>query len=1010
MNKICASCSAFLSLLTRSSVLYLALLLIPLCWLTYAVAVSREHDKALNAAELRLANVTLVYEQHLETMFLNVDRSLLLLRLLYEKDPDSFDLKYWTDSADLTSGTVIRFSILDRDGYIRATSGGTGQSTYLGDRDYFVALRDSDQDVMRVTAVGNGRVISAASIKIARRLRGRDGRFAGALVGSLDPNDIVKFFSTANLGTHGSLSLRNADLTILAAEGLSSTLVGTKLSAPPLEAGLKRGPIGFYWGGGIIDGINRLVAYRKSQRAPLVMVAGMGEDEILAAFLRQRAIYRIVAALFTLLMMGAVAWDVWRAARLHEAQRAREELIERFQSAAEHMPHGLSMFDKEQRLVAYNSKYLQLYDLSPAEYHVGCTLEDFLKKRKENGQLSEDVEEYLTSMRARHASGVPLQSIDTVAKGRIIHITTRIKNDGGWVSTHEDVTEKRHAEKELIRVKNFLDTIIQNIPMPIVIKDARSRKILLANRAYVTLHELQPHGIEGSQISDLFAKETADRIRCDDIDALNSEGGRTSVEFAINTEDHGRRSVMVQRLVVRDDDGIPEFLISLIDDVTDRRDDEAKIMRLARYDPLTGLVNRSLFREQLEELIARQRREGAQFAIFMIDLDRFKQVNDAYGHHVGDGLLKEVAKRVRDAIRDSDVAARLGGDEFALIVLGARDDLQDVCKMLAERLVRVIGEPFDIEGKKVNIGCSVGIALYPAHGERSELLLRSADLALYKAKSGGRNSFCFYSEELKAEADRRNALENDLRQAIWREEFELFYQPIVSTGTGRIVAVEALLRWRHPILGLVPPDQFIPLAEESGLIVQLGDWALNAACRDARLMRDDIKVAVNVSAVQFAKSNIVDSTMLALADADLPPERLEIEITETVLLRDSEQNLEALRQLQRLGVSIALDDFGVGYSSLSYLTSFPFDKVKIDRSFIARVERPEAGAVIDSIVHLAKTLKLVTCAEGIETGAQFANIRELGIELCQGYFLGSPVPLAKLDLNCTFDVREQIVA
>ncbi len=454
----------------------------------------------------------------------------------------------------------------------------------------------------------------------------------------------------------------------------------------------------------------------------------------------------------------------------------------------------------------------------------------------------------------------------------------------------------------------------------------------------------------------------------------------------------------------------PEFLISLIDDITDRRDDEAKIMRLARYDPLTGLVNRSLFREQLEELIARQRREGAQFAIFMVDLDRFKQVNDAYGHHVGDGLLKEVAKRVCDSIRDTDVAARLGGDEFALIVFGAREDLQGVCHTLAQRLVHVIGQPFDIEGKRVSIGCSVGIATYPAHGERSELLLRSADLALYKAKSAGRNCFCFYSEELKAEADRRNALENDLRQAIWREEFELFYQPVVSTVTGRIVAVEALLRWRHPILGLVPPDQFIPLAEESGLIVQLGDWALNAACRDAKLMRDDIKVAVNVSAVQFAKSNIVDSTMLALADADLAPERLEIEITETVLLRDSEQNLEALRQLQKLGVSIALDDFGVGYSSLSYLTSFPFDKVKIDRSFIARVERPEAGAVIDSIVHLAKTLKLVTCAEGIETDAQFANIRNLGIELCQGYFLGSPVPLAKLNLDCSFDVREQIVA
>ena len=1010
MSKICQSCSAVAALLMRSSVLYLAILLIPLSWVTYAVATSREHARAVSAAEFRLANVTLVYEQHLEAMFLDVDRSLLLLRVLYEKDPGHFDLKYWTDSAALTSRTVTRFSIIDRDAFIIASTNQLGQPIFVGDRDYFSKLANAREDFLYVSAVESGRLVAGASIKIARRLVDKDGRFAGALVASIDPKDIIRFFSTANLGTYGSLTLRNADLTILAALGLSPALVGKRLSAPPLEAGLKKGFTGFYWGGGLLDGVNRLIAFRKSEKAPLILVAGMGEDEILAEFWRQRTIYRIGAALVTALMMGAVAWDIRRATRLGEAQREREELIERFQSAAEHMPQGLSMFDKDQRLVAYNSKYLQLYDLSPAEYHVGCSLKEFLQKRKENGQLSEDVEEYLMSMRARHASGIPVQSIDTVANGRIIHITTRIKSDGGWVSTHEDVTERRKAEKELISLKNFLDTIIQNIPMPIVIKDAQSRKILLTNRAYATLHELRPNRIQGAQVSDLLAAETANQIRDDDFAALKSDSGRTSVEFAINTAGQGRRNVMVQRLVVRDDNGVPEFLISLIDDVTDRRNDEAKIMRLARYDPLTGLVNRSLFRDQLEELIAQHRRDGTQFAIFMLDLDRFKQVNDAHGHQIGDGLLKEVAKRVRDSMREDDVAARLGGDEFALIAIGGRDDLQAACDTLAKRLVHAIGEPFNIEGKRIGIGCSIGIALYPAHGERSELLLRSADLALYKAKTTGRNGYCFYSETLKAEADRRNALENDLRQAIWREEFELFYQPIVSTGTGSIVAVEALLRWRHPTLGLVPPDQFIPLAEESGLIVQLGQWALSQACCDAKLMPGNIKVSVNVSAVQFAKSSIVDSTIFALADADLPPERLEIEITETVLLRDTEQNLVALRQLQKLGVTIALDDFGIGYSSLSYLTSFPFDKVKIDRSFIARVERPEAGAVIDSIVHLAKTLKLVTCAEGIETDAQFANIRDLGIELCQGYFLGWPVPLAKLNFDCTFDVREQIVA
>jgi EAL domain-containing protein (putative c-di-GMP-specific phosphodiesterase class I) len=278
-------------------------------------------------------------------------------------------------------------------------------------------------------------------------------------------------------------------------------------------------------------------------------------------------------------------------------------------------------------------------------------------------------------------------------------------------------------------------------------------------------------------------------------------------------------------------------------------------------------------------------------------------------------------------------------------------------------------------------------------------LLRNADLALYKSKSSGRNCFHMFNVELKAEADTRNAFENDLRQAIWREEFELFYQPIVFTRTGRIDSVEALVRWRHPTKGLIPPSQFVPLAEETGLIVTIGEWVLSQACRDAKRMPDDVKVAVNISAVQFQKSNMVETTRAALASAQLPPERLEIEITEGVLLKETEKNLEALHQLSSIGVSIALDDFGVGYSSLSYLTSFPFDKVKIDRSFVAKLDKPETQTVVASIVQMTHSLDLVTCAEGIETKEQFAKVRSLGIELGQGYLFSRPAPLAELDFD-----------
>ncbi len=995
----------------RSSAFYLAAVLIPLFWLVYFAATGVERNRAIADAEARAANVTLVYEEHLDSLFLDLDHSLLLLRALYEKDPARFDLKYWVQKAGLISSTVIRFNLVDSDGYVTQTTADyDGPPVYLGDRTQFLVPAGSDQDVLRISAVVSGRVRAGALITVVRRLQGEDGTFAGVIIATVDPDALVKFFGTAQLGGQGSLSLRNSDLTILAAQGLSKGLVGEKLSTPALESGLKKGNTGSYWGGTLLDGISRLVTFRRSESLPLVLVAGITENEIFAAFWRQRMIYRGMAAVLTLLLVAAVAWDLGRLFRLDEAHRSREELIERFQSATENMPQGLSMFDKEQRLVAYNGKYLELYRLPADEYHLGLTLKEFLEKRKASGGLSEEVEDYLTNMRARHESGAALQSIDTIANGRIIHIVSHLKADGGWVSTHEDVTDRRHAEKELLDVKNFLDTIIQNIPMPILIKDARTRKVLLVNRAYTLLHALQQEKIIGASIPELFPEALASRIAADDAEALNSESGKSSVEFFIDTPEQGRRAVLVERFVVCDDKGGPEYIISLVQDVTDRKNNEAKINQLARYDPLTGLSNRSLFREQLEELLARERDGGTPFAVFMLDLDRFKQVNDAHGHHIGDALLKAVAKRIRGSIRENDVAARLGGDEFALIALGGRDELRSRAEVLAERLIQILCAPFNIEERQLNIGCSIGVALLGEHGEHSDQLLRSADLALYKAKNSGRKQYCFYSEDLKAEADRRNELENDLRQAIWRDEFELHYQPVIASATGHAVAVEALLRWRHPTRGLVSPDQFIPLAEESGLIVRLGEWVLGTACRDAKSMPGDIKVAVNISPLQFSGSNLVDATVSALAGADLPARRLEVEVTETVLLRDCQQNLETLRQLKNLGVSIALDDFGVGYSSLSYLTSFPFDKIKIDKSFIAKVGRPETGAVITSIVQLAKTLKLSICAEGVETAAQFADIRDQGVELCQGYLFGRPAPLAALKLDRQFGIDEQKVA
>jgi diguanylate cyclase (GGDEF)-like protein len=351
---------------------------------------------------------------------------------------------------------------------------------------------------------------------------------------------------------------------------------------------------------------------------------------------------------------------------------------------------------------------------------------------------------------------------------------------------------------------------------------------------------------------------------------------------------------------------------------------------MAHHDALTGLPNRAAVAQRIDEAAARQRRWGDPFTILLLDLDRFKHVNDTLGQSAGDTLLRKTAMRLRALLRETDVLARLGGDEFAIIQSGESDQ-REAAGALSERIIDIIAQPFDIDGNEVNIGTSIGIALAPGHGTNPDNLLKMADMALYSAKSGGRNGYRFFDPDMGAAADARLMLENELRRAIQQNELVLHYQPIVDAKTLRMCGAEALVRWQHPVKGLVAPDQFIPLAEDTGAIVQIGEWVLHAACADAAKWPAHVKVAVNLSAVQFRKTNLSDMVMEALAETGLPPERLEIEITETALIENASECLPALHRFKNAGISIALDDFGTGYSSLSQLTMFPFDKTNHSR-------------------------------------------------------------------------------
>jgi diguanylate cyclase (GGDEF)-like protein/PAS domain S-box-containing protein len=434
-------------------------------------------------------------------------------------------------------------------------------------------------------------------------------------------------------------------------------------------------------------------------------------------------------------------------------------------------------------------------------------------------------------------------------------------------------------------------------------------------------------------------------------------------------------------------------------DVTHQRLAEQQVLRLARYDGLTGLPNRNMFVDELERTLARAHRHGERFALFFIDLDRFKNINDSLGHGAGDQLLKVMATRLRDLLRESDLVARLGGDEFVVLLDGTVG--ATALAHVARKALAAIGEPVAIDARSYQVTGSIGISLYPDDGADAATLLKNADAAMYLAKDRGKNNYQFYTAQLAAQSAQQFALEADLRASLQRDELQLHYQPKVRMGDGSLVGMEALLRWQHPQRGLLAPGAFIALAEDSGLIVPIGQWVLAAACRQVRAWRDAglqvPRCAINLSARQFVNDTLVDEVRDALAAHALEPDALEVEITESVLMSDPQRANRTLQGLHALGVHIAIDDFGTGYSSLAYLKRFPAQTVKIDRSFVKGLPQDrDDAAITQAVIAMAHSLGLDVVAEGVETQEQLDFLRQLGCDQAQGYFIGRPMPAAQL--------------
>jgi diguanylate cyclase (GGDEF)-like protein len=557
---------------------------------------------------------------------------------------------------------------------------------------------------------------------------------------------------------------------------------------------------------------------------------------------------------------------VERTKELREREAELRAQNTRFDAALSNMSQGLAMYDGESRLVICNQRFISMYRYNPDDIKPGMPMRDLIRLRVANGTLVGDADDYAENLLARIKVGEATTHFAELDDGRTIAIARQVMPDGGWVATHEDVTERRRAEM--------------------------------------------------------------------------------------------------------------------------------KIAHMARHDALTDLPNRVLLRERLSHALTHVER-GQRLAVLYLDLDQFKTVNDSLGHPVGDELLRVVAARLRGCIGEGDTISRVGGDEFCIIQTDVNDATD--AERLARKVVEEIRLPCEVHGHQVMIDTSIGIALAPADSTDVNELLKNADMALYGAKGDGRGVYRFFEPTMDARMKDRRVLELALRKAFDNGEFELYYQPILNLGKAEVRSCEALLRWHHPERGMVSPAEFIPVAEEIGLIVTLGEWVIRQACAEAAQWPGDVCVAVNLSPTQLASKGLLPAVLNALASSRLPASRLELEITEAVLMQNSEVTLRTLHQLRSLGIRISMDDFGTGYSSLSYLRSFPFDKLKIDRCFISGLgNNPESDAIVQAVTGLADSLSMTTTAEGVETSEQLDLVRRLGCTDVQGFFYSPPVPARDL--------------
>lgn len=693
-------------------------------------------------------------------------------------------------------------------------------------------------------------------------------------------------------------------------------------------------------------------------------------------------------------------FTIWKNAR--QAIRLTGTRLCQLEKALESMPDGVILIDTNAQVLFVNEAYFRLNKFERSTIRPGMTVQEIIDARRRSG--------FSILTREQHGNGeigAPISDAQfwEAPEGQIVRAQAFGGKDGSFSVLHRDVSKDIDQRKKLDETRQFLNSIIDRIPEAVAVKSADTLAYKLVNHAFERMMGRPRGAIIGKTVSEIHPGSAAEMVTVTDVDTIFSGKDKTTTRpISLGGADgQGMRIVRAQRIVLKDETGKVRYLLSVTQDLTEKLKIEKELVRLATRDPTTGLLNRSQFDNRISR-IASSKVDGSapqQIAIAVIDLDGFKEVNDTFGHAGGDVVLKHVGSILSRMNSSGYEAFRLGGDEFALAITGQAE--QDRLIPVLRSIMEQIESPVEFDGQKAYVRCSIGVAIGNPSTADAQTIVQQADLALYEAKHQGKGCICEFSPDMLTGRLRRKAIEAELYDAIGSDQFVLHYQPIVTSSDRRICSVEALVRWNHPTRGLVRPDQFIPIAEESGLIKKIGLQLLVRACQDAVNWPTDVRLSVNLSPIQFRDDSLTDEIHRILKHTGLPSDRLELEITEAALLKDTEKNLKSLRSLKELGIRIVMDDFGTGYSSLTYLKRFPFDKIKIDKSYVDGLleTNDNSRPILKGIFALASELGIATTAEGVENECQAEFLLAEGCSQMQGFLFSKPIPLN--DLNSLLD-------